>query len=213
MLKALLWHDCQSEPAIKQLNTRLTQIMKLKTISRNLLGTLGAVAGLLAISATSVKADIPEAADKAFEMAEKYAGMGYYMAPSKEGKAGHGVTLEFEIPVNRGLDYVFILAGDKYARDVNLYIESENGNTIVKDTRPVTNGLAGVRWRSDYNGVVNVVIHFARATDRCGWAAVAGRRGTPNVPDYQDNPLAPGRAERIDNNTGNAGKDAVDAAR
>ncbi|MBL9142764.1 MAG: hypothetical protein JNM99_03685 [Verrucomicrobiaceae bacterium] len=185
--------------------------MKLKTITRSILGS---AAACLALSVSTAKADIPEAADKAFEMAEKYAGMGYYMAPSKEGKAGHGVTLEFEIPVNRGLDYVFILAGDKYAKDVDLYIESENGNTIVKDTRATSNGLAGVRWRSDYNGVVNVVIHFARAVDRCGWAAVAGRRGTPAVTDNRGDidARAPGNAERIGNET-SGGKDAVEGSR
>lgn len=183
--------------------------MKLKTVTRSI---LGAAAACIALSVSTVKADIPEAADKAFEMAEKYAGMGYYMAPSKEGKAGHGVTLEFEIPVNRGLDYVFILAGDKYAKDVDLYIESENGNTIVKDTRATSNGLAGVRWRSDYNGVVNVVIHFARAVDRCGWAAVAGRRGTPAVADYERDGRAPGPSQRIDADAA-GGKNAVEGSR
>ncbi len=177
--------------------------MKLSTLSIKTLGILAIATGL----STSAMADNAEAADKAFEMAEKYTGMGFYMAPSKEGKAGFGVTLEFEIPVNRGLDYVFILAGDKYCQDVDVWIEAEEtGNTIVKDTRKVSNGLAGVRWRSDYNGVVNVVVHFARVSSRCSWAAVVGRRGTPNaVPDASDRNTSPGIPERIDAGAGQAG--------
>jgi hypothetical protein len=119
-----------------------------------------------------------EAADKAFTMAARYSAMGYYITPSKEGFAGFATTLEFTLPVNAGLDYVFILAGDKYALDTDVWIESEFGNTIVKDTRKVDNGLCGVRWRSDYNGTATVVVHFARVTSRCGWAAVVGRRST-----------------------------------
>jgi hypothetical protein len=127
-------------------------------------------------------ADPAEAADRAFEMAMKYSGMGYYMTPAKEGHGGFGVTLEFEVPVNRGLDYVFILAGDRYCQDVDVWVEAEEtANTIVKDTRRVDNGLAGVRWRSDYNGNVTIVVHFARVSSRCGWCALVGRRGTPTA--------------------------------
>lgn len=120
-----------------------------------------------------------EAADRAFEMAAKYSARGYYVTPSKEGKAGFATTLEFTLPVSAGLDYVFILAGDKYCLDVDVWIESEVGNTIVKDTRKVDNGLCGVAWRSDYNGTATVVVHFARVSSRTGWAALVGRRGTP----------------------------------
>ena len=125
-----------------------------------------------------------EPADRAFEMAMKYSAMGYYMTPAKEGHGGFGVTLEFEVPVNRGLDYVFILAGDRFCQDVDVWVEGEEtANTIVKDTRRVSNGLAGVRWRSDYNGNVTIVVHFARVSSRCGWCALVGRRGTVNMPD------------------------------
>ena len=171
--------------------------MKLAKHTLKTLSAAAFAAGFLVLS-PSVRADNAEAADKAFEMAEKYAGMGFYMAPSKEGKAGFGVTLEFEVPVNRGLDYVFVVAGDKFCQDVDVWIEAEEtGNTLVKDTRRISNGLAGVRWRSDYNGVVNVVVHFARVSSRCSWAAVVGRRGTANNPE--DGATAPGRAQATDN--------------
>lgn len=147
-------------------------------LSKFTAGTLALA--MFALQAPVAKADPAEAADRAFEMAMKYSAAGYYMSPTKEGHGGFGVTLEFEIPVARGLDYVFILAGDRYCEDVDVWVEAEEtGNTIVKDTRRVSNGLAGVRWRSDYNGNVVVVVHFARVTSRCGWCALVGRRGTP----------------------------------
>ena len=157
-------------------------------------------AGVLSIFGSSVaKADSAEAADRAFAMAVKYSAMGYYMSPSKEGHGGFGVTYEFEIPVSRGLDYVFIVAGDRNCEDINVYIEAEEtGNTIVKDTRRVHNGLAGTRWRSDYNGTVNVVVHFARVSDRCGWSALVGRRGTPTATAPMGIDTVPGGAQKVD---------------
>lgn len=172
--------------------------MKLAKLTLSSLNAFVVAAGMLFLSPTASRADNAEAADRAFEMASKYAAMGYYLAPSKEGKAGFGVTLEFEVPVNRGLDYVFVVAGDKYCQDVDVWIEAEEtGNTLVKDTRRINNALAGVRWRSDYNGVVTVVVSFARVTSRCSWAAVVGRRGTANNPE--DNAILPGRAAPVDN--------------
>jgi hypothetical protein len=141
---------------------------------------LAACAGLLlaAMPATS-KADVAEAADRAFKAASKYATMGYFMSPSKEGHGSEGVTLDFEIPVARGLDYTFIVAGDHYCKDIDVYVEAEETqNTIVKDVRRNDGGIAGVRWRSDYTGNVTVVVTIARASIRCGWCALVGRRNT-----------------------------------
>lgn len=155
-------------------------------------------AGAFALLAqtNSVQASPAEASDKAFEMAAKYTGMGFYLAPAKEGHAGFATTLEFQVPVNRGLDYVFIVAGDRYALDVDVWIESETGNSIVKDNRKVDNGLAGVRWRSDYNGSVTVVVHFAKVSSRCGWSALIGRRGTVMAPSIGPGaPTVPGPSQ------------------
>lgn len=169
-------------------------------------------AGVFALLAqtNSLQASPAEASDKAFEMAAKYTGMGFYLAPSKEGHAGYATTLEFTVPVNRGLDYVFILAGDRYALDVDVWIESETGNSIVKDTRKVDNGLAGVRWRSDYNGTVTVVVHFAKVSSRCGWSALVGRRGTVMAPSIGPGaPTTPGPSQPVGGNPGPAGTNAV----
>lgn len=142
-------------------------------------------------------ADPMEAADKAYEMAAKYHDLMYYFAPTQEGWAGHGATIEFEMPVSRGLDYVVIAAGDRYCKDINIYVEAEQTrNLIKKDVRPVDNGLAGVGWRSDYNGVVNIVVHFAKATDRCGWTVIAGRRGTLTARSDEPGSTLPGQPNR-----------------
>jgi hypothetical protein len=134
---------------------------------------------LAAAAFSQAWADPAEAADKAYEAAAKYSAKGYYMTPSKEGHGSTGVTYEFEVPVNRGLDYIFIVSGDRNCQAMQIWVEAEvTGNTIVKDTRRDRRGMAGVGWRSDYNGSVNVVVNFARVDGRCGWCALVGRRGT-----------------------------------
>ena len=137
----------------------------------------------------------PEASDKAWEMANRQNFSNFYFNPSYEGHAGYATTLEFTIRVAVGIDYIFILAGDRYCQDVNVWIESENGNTLVKDTRKSGLGLCGVRWRSDYNGTVTVVVHFARVSSRCGWAALIGRRPTlkHDIPEEEKPLPAPRR--------------------
>ena len=47
-----------------------------------------ATGSLLVLAASHSKADTAEASDRAYQMAMKYSGMGYYMTPSKEGHAG-----------------------------------------------------------------------------------------------------------------------------
>ena len=158
--------------------------------------------GLLGWGTFPVRADVTEAADKAYTMAMKYSGKGFYMTPSKEGHAGLGMTIEFEVPVNRGLDYVFIVGGDRFCEGIEVWIEAEEtGNTLVKDTRKARNGMAGVRWRSDYNGSVNVVVNFARVTSRCGWCALVGRRGTAAEPYDGTGTTSAGSPLKLDGKT------------
>ncbi len=140
------------------------------------------LAGLLLAPVRPSSAQIPEAADRAFAMAAKYSAMQYYIMPKKEGWANLGSTIEFAIPVSLGLDYVFMLAGDHNCLDPDVWIETEAGKVLVKDTRKSDSGQCGVRWRSEYNGTVNCVVHFTRVKSRCAWAAVVGRRGTPANP-------------------------------
>jgi hypothetical protein len=165
--------------------------MILRKVSLFMLGVL-LLAGLNRARAN------PEAADRAWEMIDKYRGIAFYVNPLYEGHAGYATTLEFTIKVAQGLDYVFVLAGDRYCQDVNVWIESEEGNTVVKDTRKTGAGLCGVRWRADYSGTVTVIVHFARVSSRCGWAALIGRRGTlrHDLPDDAGVSPTSGRLDR-----------------
>jgi hypothetical protein len=79
---------------------------------------------------------------------------------------------------------VIFSSADHYAKDIDVYVEAEEtGNTVVKDIRRNDNGLAGVRWRSDYTGNVTIVVSITRATSRCGWCALVGRRNTVSTMD------------------------------
>lgn len=146
--------------------------------------------------------DAGQAEDRAYQMAAKYSAMAYYITPSKEGHAGYGTTLEFTVNVSEGLDYIFIIAGDRYCNDVNMWIESEVGTTLVKDTRKMDNGLAGVRWRSDYNGSATVIVHFVSVSSLCDWAALMGRRGTPTAEVPNDQATVPTTPQNISSSAG-----------
>ena len=64
-------------------------------------------------------ADPAEAEDTAYRMAKKYTEKGFAMAPTDHsGVCGGGTAIEFLIPVNKGLDYVFLVGTDLAARDV-----------------------------------------------------------------------------------------------
>ena len=73
----------------------------------------------------------------------------------------------------------------------------------------MSNGLAGTRWRSDYNGVVNVVVHFNRVYDRCGWCALVGRRGTPTATADMPFSTIPGASQKVDTVPRAGASDAV----
>src|SRR5262245_58123834 len=103
--------------------------------SMKFFGWMLALVVVVSLGAERAFAGADEASDKAYQMAAKYSAIGYYVTPSTEGWSGYGVTIEFAIPVSAGLDYIFILGGDKYLLDPDVWIESEFGNTIVKDTR------------------------------------------------------------------------------
>jgi len=134
---------------------------------------------VLALAAPAALADTAEANQKANEMALKYAMRGFTIRKVEDGRAGFGVTYKFDIPVNRGGEYLAILAGDRNALGVELWVEDpDTGGVIIKDTRRLENGVAGVNWRSDFSGKANVIIHFARVVNHCAWSSLIGSRGT-----------------------------------
>ena len=123
-------------------------------------------------------ADPAEAEDTAYRMAKKYVDKGFAMAPTDHsGVAGSGSAIEFLIPVNKGLDYTFLVGTDKAAINVNLYVYDDVGGLILDDRR--RGRLAGVQFRSPYNGTAKVYMVMENAVGLAGWYVLVGRRGTP----------------------------------
>ncbi len=122
-------------------------------------------------------ADSAEASDKGYEAASKFSSQGYAITPTKEGTGKADETVEFEVPVSRGLDYVLIVSGDRGCQAMQVWVESEDtGATLAKDTRKNRPGMAGVGWHSDYNGSVKVAVNFAKVDGSCSWCALVGRK-------------------------------------
>ncbi|MGA7391502.1 MAG: hypothetical protein WBV90_03555 [Terrimicrobiaceae bacterium] len=131
--------------------------------------------GLLGID--SGFADPAEAEDTAYRMARKYVEKAFAMAPTDHsGVCGGGTAIEFLIPVNKGLDYVFLVGTDLAARDVDIYVYDDVGGLILDDRRP--GRLAGVQFRSSYNGTTKVYMHMASSIGLASWYVLVGRRGS-----------------------------------
>lgn len=140
-------------------------------------------------------ADPAEAEDTAYRMAKRYIDKGFAMAPTDHsGVAGAGAAIEFLIPVNKGLDYTFLVGTDKAAIDVDIYVYDDVGSLILDDRRP--GRLSGVQFRSSYNGTAKVYMHMASATGLASWYVLVGRRGTirpdTTVPSSSTGAPAPG---------------------
>ncbi len=133
------------------------------------------ICGVLLVN--TALADPAEAEDTAYRMAKKYVDKGFALAPTDHsGVTGAGAALEFLIPVNKGLDYVFLVGTDLAARDVDIYVYDDVGGLILDDRRP--GRLAGVQFRSSYNGTAKVYLHMANATGLASWYVLVGRRGS-----------------------------------
>ncbi len=142
---------------------------------------LAAVAAVSSLTALPMaKADPAQAEDDAYSMAVYYTQRGYAMSPTNHtGVGGSGYTVRFLIPVSKGLDYVFLVGKDAFAIDIDAYVYDEVGNLILDDRRPPSRGggRAGVKFRSSYNGTVQVYVHMARADGMGAYAVLVGRRG------------------------------------
>jgi len=127
--------------------------------------------------ANHLQADPAEAEDTSYRMAKKYVDKGFALAPTDHsGVTGAGSAIEFLIPVNKGLDYVFLVGTDRAARDVDIYVYDDVGGLILDDRRP--GRLAGVQFRSSYNGTAKVYMHMSDAIGLASWYVLVGRRGT-----------------------------------
>ena len=133
------------------------------------------LAVMLLVARTAV-ADPVEAEDVAYRMAKTYTDRSFAMAPTdNSGLLGAGGVVQFFVPVNKGLDYVFLAGTDAMARDVDIYVYDEVGGLILDDRRRQKN--AGVQFRSSYNGTAIVYLHMANAEGLASWCVLVGRRG------------------------------------
>lgn len=147
-----------------------------------------------------VRADPAKAEDDSYSMAVFYTSRGFAMSPTNHsGLGGSGYTVRFLIPVSKGLDYVFLVGRDQFAKDIDLYVYDEVGSLILDDRR--SEARAGVKFRSSYNGTVQVYLHIARADGLAAYAVLVGRRGTEkggaSVPSESTAAAPPGGVEPI----------------
>lgn len=155
-----------------------------------------------------VHADPAEAEDTAYRMAKRYVDKGFAMAPTDNyGVAGGGEAIRFYVPVNKGLDYVFLVGTDQMAVDVDIYVYDDVGQLILDDRR--VGRLAGVQFRSSYNGTAVVYMVMAQARGLASWYVLVGRRGVPKAGIPAPTPLPFNRTLPDD---ASAGNDAGDAA-
>lgn len=133
---------------------------------------------LLGPWAGTVKADPAAAEDVAYRMATTYIARSFMMAPTDHsGLLGGGQAIRVLIPVSRGLDYVFLVAGDDNVRDLDVYVYDEVGQLILDDRR--RQPRAGVQFRSSYNGTAVVYVHMVSANGLGAYCILVGRRGSP----------------------------------
>ena len=148
----------------------------------------GFAAAVLVTGLLPASADPVEAEDVAYRMAKTYTDKSFAMAPTdNSGLLGAGGVVQFLVPVNKGLDYVFLAGTDAMAKDVDIYVYDEVGGLILDDRRRLQ--TAGVQFRSPYNGTAIVYLHMARAEGLASWCVLVGRRGVvkaaPGTPQVQ----------------------------
>ena len=143
-------------------------------------------------------ADPSLAEEDAYNMSVYYTQRGFAMAPTNtNGVGASGTMIRFIVPVSKGLDYVFLAGIDLAVKDIDIYVYDEVGNLILDDRRPTRR--AGVKFRSAYNGTVQVYLHLKSAVGLGAYSVLVGRRGAvrenyiPTSPDDSlvESPSAP----------------------
>lgn len=158
----------------------------------------GALAGaallLLAAPRHRAQADPAKAEDDAYSMAVTYTARGFAMSPTNHnGVGGGGYTVRFLIPVSKGLDYVFLCGVDSFVLETGIYVYDEVGSLILDDRRG--GRRAGVKFRSSYNGTVQVYLNLGRTRGLGSYSVLVGRRGEEKregeavAPQNSSNPL------------------------
>jgi hypothetical protein len=150
---------------------------------RNLLVSGGFFSLLLL--AHSTYADPAKAEDECYNMAVNYTARGFAMSPTNVSGVGQaGYVVKVMIEVTKGLDYLVLVGGDKFAKDIDLYVYDEVGQLILDDRRGPRKGgqFAGVKFRAEYTGSVEAFVHIAAAQGLASYAVLVGRRGMERGP-------------------------------
>lgn len=144
----------------------------------------------LAAFTAPAAAGLSDSRNFAYEFSARYANQGYRVQPGFSDLDNEGTERRFEFSVSRGVDYIFLLAGDRSVTKIDIMVFDENKNLLVEDKR--TRGKwAGIAWTSNYTGTAHVWIRIARTTDSpVGWTALVGRRG--NTGFVPPSPASPG---------------------
>ena len=133
-------------------------------------------------------ADPAKAEDECYNMAVRYTQRGFAMSPTNVSGVGPaGYVVKVMIEVTKGLDYLILVGGDKFAKDIDLYVYDEVGQLILDDRRDPRRGgangqFAGVKFRAEYTGSVEAFVHIAAAQGLASYAVLVGRRGMERGP-------------------------------
>lgn len=139
----------------------------------------------LLLFATSSYADPAKAEDECYNMAVNYTARGFAMSPTNVSGVGTaGYVVKVMIEVTKGLDYLILVGGDKFAKDLDLYVYDEVGGLILDDRRGARKGgqFGGVKFRAEYTGSVEAFVHIAAAQGLASYAVLVGRRGMERGP-------------------------------
>jgi hypothetical protein len=130
---------------------------------------------LCTLSPAPLRADIQDARDRSYIIALSSKRRGFNVSPT--GISGHlfaGEYYNVRVTVKKGVDYAILVGGDINARDIDLYIFDEEGNTWQNDTRSLRD--AAVEETASYSGYLDVYIHMRKANGLASFSVLAGRR-------------------------------------
>ena len=112
------------------------------------------------------------------KLANKYRAKGYAIGPTgDQGLLAPGQSRSFQVPVSRGLDYVFLVATSRQEADFDISVKDDERGLIRDDRRP--DRFAGVLFRPGYSGTATVIVSLGSRESQGEWIFLAGRRPAP----------------------------------
>ena len=140
------------------------------------------------------RADLSAAREIAYRIAAKLRSRGFQLFPGENGDNSKNVHT-FEFPVQKGIDYAFLVASDvatntqdkgshNFSFNIDLYIEDEAGTQIVADQRDATDAF--VQFTSLFNGTARAKVVLSSDSSLAGKAYrrfffLMGQRGSDPI--------------------------------